>query len=53
MREGRLYPRWSPNALSGYGAPTDKERAREAGFDHHFVKPVDAATLARVLAADR
>ena len=21
MREGRLYPRWSPNALSGYGAP--------------------------------
>jgi hypothetical protein len=21
LREGRLYPRWSPNALSGYGAP--------------------------------
>lgn len=21
LREGRLYPRWSPNALGGYGAP--------------------------------
>ncbi len=28
-------------AVSGYGQPRDREQAREAGFDAHFVKPVD------------
>ena len=28
-------------AISGYGQPKDREAAREAGFDAHFVKPVD------------
>jgi signal transduction histidine kinase len=27
-------------ALSGWGQQEDKRRAREAGFDHHLVKPV-------------
>ena len=27
-------------AVTGYGQPEDKERARQAGFDHHVVKPV-------------
>ena len=27
-------------ALTGYGQRADKERAREAGFDRHFTKPV-------------
>jgi signal transduction histidine kinase/ActR/RegA family two-component response regulator len=27
-------------ALTGYGAPQDRERALEAGFDEHLVKPV-------------
>jgi CheY-like chemotaxis protein len=36
-------------ALTGYGLPEDEARAREAGFDEHVVKPVDEATLARVL----
>jgi CheY-like chemotaxis protein len=27
-------------AVTGYGQANDRERAREAGFDAHFVKPV-------------
>lgn len=26
-------------ALTGYGSEADRERSREAGFDHHLVKP--------------
>ena len=37
-------------AVTGYGAPEDRERAREAGFDAHLVKPVDLDELNRVLA---
>ncbi|MEO7580374.1 MAG: ATP-binding protein [Massilia sp.] len=36
-------------ALTGYGQPEDRERASEAGFDHHLTKPVDPAELARLL----
>jgi signal transduction histidine kinase len=36
-------------ALTGYGLPEDKERAEQAGFDAHLVKPVDAGALARLL----
>jgi signal transduction histidine kinase/ActR/RegA family two-component response regulator len=39
-------------AVSGYGQPDDRRRSREAGFDHHLVKPVDQATLEGVLTAD-
>ena len=28
-------------AVSGYGQPKDRQEARDAGFDAHFVKPVD------------
>ena len=28
-------------AVTGYGLPEDKALAREAGFNHHVVKPVD------------
>ncbi len=27
-------------AVTGYGSPEDRERARAAGFDRHLVKPV-------------
>ncbi|TAL98115.1 MAG: response regulator [Paraburkholderia sp.] len=27
-------------ALTGYGQARDRQLSREAGFDHHFVKPV-------------
>ena len=32
-------------ALTGYGQERDREASREAGFDEHFVKPVDPAVL--------
>ena len=32
-------------ALTGYGSAEDRERARQAGFDHHMVKPVSPDTL--------
>ena len=36
-------------ALTGYGDREDRERSREAGFDHHIIKPVDAVQLKRLL----
>ncbi|QYF95493.1 response regulator [Massilia sp. PAMC28688] len=38
-------------ALTGYGQAHDKVLAKSAGFDHHFVKPVDWQELAAVLAS--
>jgi signal transduction histidine kinase/DNA-binding response OmpR family regulator len=38
-------------ALTGYGQADDLRRAREAGFNHHFVKPADLDALAALLAA--
>ena len=32
-------------ALTGYGQEQDRQRAMEAGFDYHFVKPVDFVKL--------
>jgi two-component system, sensor histidine kinase len=32
-------------ALTGYGFPEDRQRAREAGFDRHLVKPVEPSAL--------
>jgi len=37
-------------ALTGWGQDSDRARSREAGFDHHLVKPVEPATLERLLA---
>lgn len=37
-------------ALTGYGQPEDRARALEAGFNEHLVKPVDLASLERLLA---
>ena len=36
-------------ALTGWGMDEDRRRSRDAGFDEHIVKPVDRATLQRVL----
>jgi signal transduction histidine kinase/ActR/RegA family two-component response regulator len=36
-------------ALTGYGSPEYKERAREAGFDAHLTKPADVEQLRRLL----
>ncbi len=37
-------------ALSGYGAQHDIQASRDAGFDHHLVKPIDPARLLQLLA---
>ena len=37
-------------AISGYGQAQDQQRSREAGFDHHLVKPVDYRALIMILA---
>jgi PAS domain S-box-containing protein len=39
-------------ALTGYGQAHDRTLARVAGFDHHFVKPVDIEALQAVLDAE-
>jgi PAS domain S-box-containing protein len=36
-------------ALTGWGQEEDRRRSREAGFDHHLVKPVDPDELMRLL----
>ena len=40
-------------ALTGYGQSEDRERARQAGFDRHLVKPADLSELLRILAEVR
>lgn len=36
-------------AVTGYGQATDRQRSQEAGFDHHFVKPVSTDEISRVV----
>jgi signal transduction histidine kinase/ActR/RegA family two-component response regulator len=36
-------------AVTGYGQPEDRQRAIEAGFDHHMVKPIDFEELQALL----
>ncbi len=37
-------------AVSGYGQDSDKQKAREAGFDEHITKPVHMQTLIQIIA---
>jgi len=37
-------------ALTGWGSEEDRRRSRDAGFDHHLVKPVDFDDVLQVLA---
>jgi two-component system CheB/CheR fusion protein len=38
-------------AVTGYGQDSDRARAREAGFDHHLVKPIALDALMPLLAS--
>ncbi len=40
-------------AITGYGQESDRKSTTEAGFDHHFVKPVDIEKLLSVIAQIR
>jgi CheY-like chemotaxis protein len=37
-------------ALTGWGQEDDRQRTKDAGFDHHLVKPADPAMLQELLA---
>ena len=45
----RVSPAWDSAiklvAITGYGQPSDRERALASGFDRHMMKPVDPAQL--------
>jgi DNA-binding response OmpR family regulator len=36
-------------AITGWGQEDDRQRARDAGFDHHFTKPVDYGVLLDII----
>jgi CheY-like chemotaxis protein len=40
-------------ALTGWGQEQDRRRSREAGFDHHLVKPPDVGRLHQLIRAVR
>jgi PAS domain S-box-containing protein len=40
-------------ALTGWGQPEDQRRSKEAGFNHHLVKPVQPAVLERIIVGAR
>ena len=40
-------------ALTGHGQKQDRDRALEAGFDYHFVKPVEPRDFEAAIQADR
>lgn len=37
-------------AMTGYGQEEDRRRSKDAGFDHHMVKPIDPGALQTLLA---
>jgi CheY-like chemotaxis protein len=39
-------------AITGWGQEEDRRRAREAGFDHHFTKPVDYEALIELIESE-
>jgi PAS domain S-box-containing protein len=40
-------------ALTGWGQEKDRAASREAGFDHHLVKPVDTGIFSRLMEPSR
>jgi two-component system CheB/CheR fusion protein len=46
LRANEITRRAQMIAITGYGQPSDRERAVAAGFDQHLVKPVDPTRLA-------
>ena len=46
----REHPHATFIALTGYGQARDRDLSKQAGFDHHLVKPVEFRALADILA---
>ncbi len=40
-------------AMTGYGQESDKDRSKEAGFNHHLVKPAEFKEVEQILASVR
>ena len=40
-------------AMTGYGQESDRQQSKEAGFDHHLVKPADFGKVLEILAKVR
>lgn len=36
-------------ALTGWGAPRDREQGKQAGFEHHLTKPVTLEAIGAIL----
>ncbi len=49
IREQQATPRPVLVALTGWGSAEDRRRAEAAGFDAHLVKPVELASLTRLI----
>jgi signal transduction histidine kinase/DNA-binding response OmpR family regulator len=49
LRQSPHFDRTMLVAITGYGQSDDRRRARDAGFDHHMVKPVFFETLQQLL----
>lgn len=51
-RQIRQHP-WGKNmilvAVTGWGKDKDRRETREAGFDHHFVKPANLEDLKKII----
>jgi signal transduction histidine kinase/ActR/RegA family two-component response regulator len=50
MREQEIFKDVVLVAMTGYGQDSDRQRSKEAGFDHHLVKPPDFNKLKQILA---
>ncbi len=50
MREQEIFKDVILVAMTGYGQDSDRQRSKEAGFDHHLVKPPDFNKLQQILA---
>jgi signal transduction histidine kinase/DNA-binding response OmpR family regulator len=53
LRQLSQFDRTMLVAVTGYGQADDRRRAREAGFDHHLVKPVFFEALQELLAGPK
>jgi PAS domain S-box-containing protein len=51
IRASGRNPRPAIVALTGWGQEQDRARAREAGFDHHLVKPAEIGALNELLSS--
>jgi len=51
MREQAIFKDVVLVAMTGYGQVSDRRRSKEAGFDHHLVKPPDFKKLQQILDA--